>query len=318
MRRQHHTRRIGVTARGAAGLRESPERAIAAIAGRQHGVIARAQLLEIGLEPRAIDRRIEAGRLHRQHRGIYLVGHRAAAPKAREMAAALACGPGAVVSHRSAAQLWALLPYPARDRAVEVTVPTRDPGEKPGIRVHRVRALDRRDVRTCDGVPITTPARTILDLGARATAREVEQALAEALRRGLVRRPGLRDVLSRAGRRHGTALVRSLVEDDVAPSLTRSEAEDRLLALIRAGELPQPDVNVRVGDHEVDLLCRDERLVVEVDGFGFHASRAEFERDRLRDAELQALGFRVMRVTWRQLTRKPEATLARIARALSV
>jgi very-short-patch-repair endonuclease len=294
------------------------ERAIADIAARQHGVIARAQLLEIGFEPRAIDRRVQAGRLHRQHRGVYLVGHTAAPPKAREMAAVLACGRGAVVSHGSAAYLWCLLPHPAHERDVDVTIPARDPGKRQGIRTHRVRTLDPRDARSCHAIPITTPARTLLDLAGQASPRELEQALAVAERRRLVRRRDLRDVLGRAGPRHGTALLRSLVEDEGAPPLTRSEAEDRLLALIRAGALPEPDVNVRIGGHEVDFLWRKERLVVEVDGFGFHSSRASFERDRLRDAELQASGVRVMRVTWRQLTRTRDATLARIARALAV
>jgi very-short-patch-repair endonuclease len=107
-----------------------------------------------------------------------------------------------------------------------------------------------------------------------------------------------------------------LLDDDARPAITRSEAEERLLVLIRASELPHPEVNVRVGYHEVDFLWRSQRLVVEVDGFRFHSSRAAFERDRLRDAELAAMGFRVVRVTWRQLVNRPEAVVTRIATAL--
>jgi very-short-patch-repair endonuclease len=234
------------------------------------------------------------------------------------MAAVLACGRNAVVSHHSAAYLWRLLPDAARARDVDVTVPARDPGKKPGIRVHRTRALDRRDVRTCDGVPITTPARTLLDLAGEASARELERALAEAHVRRLTSRRDLLSLLARHGGRPGSPEIRRFLEADQGTRPTRSQAEERLLALVRAARLPMPDVNVRVGPIEVDFLWREERLVVEVDGFRFHASRAAFERDRLRDAELQAGGLRVMRVTWRQLTREREATLARIARALVV
>jgi very-short-patch-repair endonuclease len=294
------------------------ERAMADLASRQHGVVTRAQLVAIGFEPRAIDRRVEAGRLHRVHRGVYLVGHRVAPTHAREMAATLACGGGAVVSHRSAARLWALVSYPALDREIEVTVADRNPGAKPGIRVHRVRRLDRRDVRSCDGIPITTPARTLLDLAGQIPPRGLEQALAEAQRRRLVRRRDLRELIGRNPSRRGAPALRALVEAVAAPALTRSQAEERLLALVRAAALPSPDVNARIGGHEVDFLWRAQCLIVEVDGFAFHSSRTAFERDRLRDAELGAQGYRVMRVTWRQIVDAPEAMLVRITTALAI
>ncbi len=258
---------------------------MAALASRQHGVVSRIQLVEIGFEPRAIDRRVEAGRLHPVHRGVYLVGHRAAPPYGREMAAVLACGQGAVASHRSAAHLWALLPYPAGFQRIEITVPDRDPGNKPGIRVHPTARFDRRDIRTCRGIPVTTPARTLLDLAAgirvgqragtgatgelrRGTGaagrtrrgrqtvsgpngsgpavrpRQLEHALAEAERRGLVGARDLRDLLGRSGGRRGVAALRALIDDANAANLTRSEAEERLLALIREADLPPPELNV--------------------------------------------------------------------------
>jgi very-short-patch-repair endonuclease len=210
-----------------------------------------------------------------------------------------------------------LLPYPAGDSGIEVTVAGRNPGPKPRIRVHRIRRLDPRDTRTCHGIPITTAARTIVDLAGQARLRELEQALAEAERRGLVRRRELYEVLTRATDRHGAPALRALIEADAAPALTRSEAEERLLALIRAAELPQPEVNGRIGRYEVDFLWRDQALIVEVDGFAFHSSRASFEADRLRDAELGAHGYRVMRVTWRQIVDSPEAVVARIAATLA-
>jgi very-short-patch-repair endonuclease len=268
------------------------------------------------LTPAAIDSRVKAGRLYPLHRGVYLVGHPIPPPFAWEMAAALACGDGAVISHRSAAYVWALLPYPANPRPIHVTVHGRQPGEKPGIRVHRVRHLHPRDVRTCRRIPVTTPARTILDLAGSERFRVFEQARAEAERRRLVTRGHLEAVLERNARRPGVAVLRAALASDAGPAWTRSEAEERFLSLVRSAGLPHPETNVRLGPYEVDFLWRRERLVVEIDSFEFHSSRAAFERDRLRDADLQADGFRVVRVTWRQMASEPERMVGRVRRAM--
>jgi len=201
---------------------------------------------------------------------------------------------------------------------VEVTVAGRDPGSKPGLRLHRVIALDVREIRRRHGIPVTAPARTLLDLAGEASMRELERAVAEAQARHLAQPRDLLALLARYPGRRGTAALRELAESDGAFAITRSEGEERLLALIRRSQLPPPEVNVRLCGFEVDFLWRDQRLVVEVDGFAFHSSRAAFEKDRLRDAELQARGFRVLRVTWRQIVDRKEATLARIAQALAV
>ncbi len=249
-----------------------------------------------------------------QH-GVYLVGP-LVHPRAREMAAALACGAGAVVSHRSAAVLWQL--WPDREGApIDVTVPLRHRGRRPGLHTHRVRTLPNDEVTKLDAIPITTPARTILDLAAVAPSREVEQAVAQAIRERLNTHAETLGLLERYPRRPGGPLLRALLNSDAAPALTRSEAEDRLLALIRRARLPNPDVNAMLGAHEVDFLWRAQGLVVEVDGFDFHSSRARFESDRRRDADVSALGCRVVRLTWRQITREPEATLVRLAQALT-
>ena len=286
------------------------------LAARQHGVVTRAQLRGAGFTNRAIDRRLESGRLHRVHRGVYLVGHVAMPPHAREMSAVLAVAPNAVLSHRSPAWLWQLLPYPARPASVDVTVWGRNAGHKPGIRIHRV-ALGLGETRTCLRIPTTTPARTLIDLACQVSARELEQALARAQTRGLTSRRDLLALLARHPGRRGTAALRALLNGGSAAVLTRSEAEERFLALVRKAQLPVPDVNVRLAGYEVDFLWREEHLVVEVDGFAFHSSRAAFERDRLRDAELQGRGFRIIRVTWRQIVDYPEAMLVRITKALS-
>jgi very-short-patch-repair endonuclease len=236
---------------------------------------------------------------------------------ARETAAVLACGPRAFVSHRSAAYLWNLLPYPAKPGPVDVTVAGRKADPRPGLRIYCVKALDRRDVRRLAGIPITTPARTLLDLAAVVSASELERAIAEAQARRLVGRVDLADQVERSPRRRGVRAFRAAVEVDGGPAMTRSEAERRLLRLIRAADLPRPHVNARLGKYEVDFLWREQRLVVEVDSFRFHSPRARFERDRERDATLAAAGYTVIRVTWRQLVDTPEAVVARIAAALA-
>jgi very-short-patch-repair endonuclease/predicted transcriptional regulator of viral defense system len=294
------------------------DRAVAEVAAAQYGVITRAQLAALGLGFGAIDHRVATGRLHRLHRGVYAVGHTALVPLARELAAVLACGPDAVLSHHSAAALWGLRPDPGAD--IDVTVGRSGASHsRPGLRVHRTRSLDARDIRLRRGIPTTSPARTLVDLAATATQRELERAVDEAQVRGLARRGELLNAVQHAapGRR-GSTLLTQVLRGEGAPTLTRSEAEDRLLGLIAAARLPRPEVNVRVCGHEVDLLWRDSRLVVEVDGYAFHSTRTAFERDRARDADLQAGDFRVLRVTWRQIADQPYALIARIAQALVV
>jgi very-short-patch-repair endonuclease len=292
-----------------------PERAIAELAAKQRGVITRAQLLELGLTRTTIDNWVKHSRLHPLYRGVFLLGHPRPIAGARNLAAVLACGRGAVLSHLSAAGLWRLLPGQEGD--VDVTVPGRNPGRRRGIRVHRVNALDRRDVRKLGGIPITSPARTIFDVAAVVRRRELEQALAEAYARRLARRSDFVSLLARRSSLPGTRALRALL-DDGTPALTRSQAEERLLALIRTAELPAPEINVRIGRDEVDFMWRDQRLIVEVDGFRFHSSRSAFEHDRRRDAGLSSQGFRVIRITWRQIVDRPEALIARLAKALVV
>jgi very-short-patch-repair endonuclease len=294
----------------------SPDRVIGALARKQHGVVARRQLLAAGLGSGVIDHRLNSGQLRLAHRGVYLVGP-VVARHAREMAAVLACGPRAVVSHRSAAHLWCLLPYPAKPAPVDVTIRGQDRGRRPGLQVHRVSAMERDEVTKVQGIPVTTPTRTLLDLAAQATSDELEQALAQAERRHLTSRSKLLSLIGRYPRRPGTRGLRSLLERDRRPALTRSKAERRFLALVRKAKLPQPDANVKLADYEVDFLWREQQLVIETDGYEFHSSRTRFEEDRRRDADLAARGLQVMRLTWRQITDEPEATLARVAQALA-
>jgi very-short-patch-repair endonuclease len=172
-------------------------------------------------------------------------------------------------------------------------------------------------VRHLDGVPVTAPARALLDLAGLISDEVLEGCLAEAHARRLVAHRDLLDQLDRNPTRRGAARLRRALADDESPARTRSVAERKLLRLLRASSLPSPVTNARVGRYEVDFLWQKERLIVEVDGFAWHSSRRAFERDRERDADLQLAGYRVLRVTWRQLTREPDAVVERIARALA-
>jgi very-short-patch-repair endonuclease len=265
---------------------------IARIAARQHGVVNSGQLVAIGLSREAIRKRAKAGRLHRLHRGVYAVGHIHISFEGRCMAAVLALGKPAVVSHSSAAAVWGLL-SPASG-PIDVTVPG-DGGRKKrrGIKVHRSATLTAGVATRRAGVPVTKPTRTLRDLH-RAVPQPVYQ---RAVRRALDLR-----LISSANLRR---------EED----LTRSELERLMLRLCRRHHLPQPGVNARIERYEVDFLWRDQRVIVETDSFRHHGDRSAFEADRARDAQLQSLGYRVLRFTWRQVRETPEI-VARSLRAV--
>ncbi len=291
---------------------------IARVAGRQGGVVTYRQLVALGLGRGAIEHRLASGRLHRLHRSVYLVGHEARGPLTEDFAAVLACGTGTLLSFHHAAARWGF--RPAAPAPVDVTVIGGDPRRHAGIRIHHVSlALPPVDVRTRDGLPLTAPARTLLDLAEVLTARELRWAVEEARVQRLVAPGDLRSVVERHPRRRGVARLRAaLAAAAGGPSLTRSEAERRFAELVAAARLPAPALNVRVGRHEVDALWREQRLIVEVDGYAFHAGREAFERDRRRDAELQASGFVVTRLTWRQITGEPAAVAALLSRLLAL
>jgi very-short-patch-repair endonuclease len=291
------------------------EEAIGALALRQHGVAARAQLLDLGMTPAQLTYRVRSGRFRLLHRGVYGVSG-VVLPGSAEMAAVLASGPGAVVSHRSAATLHGLLPHPGPSAPVHVTLHGRDRGRRPGLAAHRVRELPVGEVSEVRGIPVTSPARTLLDLSGEVGARELERALARADRESLIRPGEIEKVMERRPRARGIRTLRDLLGDVDRRALTRSEAEERLLELVRKARLPSPEVNVPLAGYEVDFLWRSALLVLEVDGFAYHSSRASFEKDRRRDAALSARGYRVMRITWRQIAREPEAVLARLAQAV--
>ena len=292
------------------------DQAIADVAARQYGVVTLRQLEACGLGPGAIKRRVEAARLQRLWRGVYAFGHRELRPEGRVLGAVLACGPGAVLSHRSAARRWGLLA--TAGAGIDVTVAARGTRAKqPGIHLHCVRQLDSRDVTTLDRIPITTVSRTLVDLCAVLPDRMVERALEQSYVLRLIAPGTIEDALERARGRKTAALRRLLARETAAPTLTRSELEEAFLALCRRGGLPDPEVNVQLHGYEVDFLWRKQKRVVEVDGYAFHSMREAFERDRRKDVDLELAGFPVTRFTHHQVMREPDATLRRTALLLA-
>lgn len=275
------------------------------LARRQHGVVTAAQLAAAGLGPHAIAARVSRGSLRRRHRGVYVVG----AIEGRLTsftAAVLAGGEAAVLSHRAAAAVWAM--SPALDGPVDVTVRAGHRRSRRGIRVHHAPLTDA-DVTHRHGIPITSPRRTLLDLATVLTPDHLARALNEAQIQRLPLPP------ARSSSHPGAGALNRALETDLG--MTRSEAERKLLELIREAGLPAPRANTRVCGYEVDLHWPDHDLVVEFDGWTYHSTRAAFERDRRKDADLQLAGQRVLRITHRQLTREPLALAARLATAVS-
>lgn len=265
------------------------DQVIAAIAARQHGVVTFTQLIAAGLTPSAIARRVSAGRLHRVYRGVYAVGNAALSNEGRWFAAVAACGGRAVLSHRSAAELWRLLPV-AGDPIHVTVVGAAGRARRKGLILHRSSSLPIHARTRRDGIAVTTPARTLSDLGRRAPPDVVRRARRQATYLGL-------DIGN---------------EGEATPE--RSELERRMLWLCRRHHLPLPEVNVLIGPYTVDFLWRDRRVVVETDGWRGHRGRQAFEGDRARDAYLRLRGFEVLRFTWKQVEQDPGSVVAVLRR----
>jgi very-short-patch-repair endonuclease len=276
----------------------TPDREVAAIAARQHGVVTTRQLREAGVVSASIASRVANGRLHKIHQGVYAVGHSGLPQQGRWMAAILACdqeGRRAFLSHRSAAELWGLL-TPGRG-LLDVTVPG-DGGRRrrARIRIHRSKTMVGADTTLRQRIPVTSPARTIEDL--RRTKPSHGGANAEQLRRAIRQ-----------------ANVLGLPVDDPLPEKTRSDLELLFLAICRHHRLPMPEVNVVLDGIEVDFFWRRNRLVVETDSYRYHRGPAAFHSDRSRDLDLQGLGFQVVRFSERHLNEEP-LRVARTVRRL--
>lgn len=280
---------------------------MAALAGRQHGVVSRWQLDRFGFTEQMIRTRLAHGGLNCLHRGVYAVGHRALTVESRWVAAVLAHGAEAVLSHRSAAQLWGL--YPRSRIAPEVTCPG-SKKTKRGIVAHRGSLPEDEIVRE-RGIPVTSVPRTMFDLAGMLTEREVERAWNEMEVREYTDRLSVPGLLERYPGRKGSVVLAGLANRKALPvGVTRNEFEEAVLAPIERHRLPRPRMNAHVALRgrffEVDCLWEDERVAVELDGGAVHKTHKAFDSDRERDRILVAEGYRITRVTWHHLTRTPQ------------
>jgi hypothetical protein len=279
---------------------------VARVAARQHGLVTRTQLREVGLGDTAITKRVKAGRLHRVHRGVFKVGYPALSRNGRFMAAVLAAGDGAALSHFSAAVLWGLVP----DRTLPIHVTAEGKRRVENVVVHRA-PLEGERVRR-EGIVVTTPGRTLVDLADVVPRRALERAADEAH----YLRLELTGLTPRRGR-NGTGLLTSVLAVHTAGSTcTRSDLEELFLTLCDSEGLPRPEVNVHIEGYECDFVWHDARLVVETDGGAAHATVRAQRRDPERDARLLQADWRVWRLPYVQVVREPNALVKSLAALL--
>jgi len=262
-----------------------------------------------------IRHRVEAGRLHRLYPGVYSVGTADPGPLGHLLSAVFASGKRVLLSHRSAAVLHRLLePKPG---AIDVTVPGKNASVRNGIRRHSTRNLSPADTTTRLGIPCTTVERTLIDLAA-IRSPELERAVEEAFVKKLIGRTRMQEALDRTTGRTGSAELTRLLAG-LLPQLpfTRSELERRFLKLIASANLPMPTVNRHRNAHRVDFQWDTAKLVVETDGRGVHDNPYAFEEDRRRDLDLELAGWRVIRLTWRQVAEERERVLELVGRSVT-
>ena len=292
---------------------QSRRLAVAELADRQHGFVAHWQLMEIGLGRRAIQYESGTGWLRRVARGVYAVGHTASDIYGRVMAAVLWAGPGALASHGAAAWVWGI--GSAGGTTIDVTRVGRGRLRWGHIVVHHVRSIEDEERAMREDVPVTSLARTLLDCAATKQPRVVHRMIEEADRRGLF---DLREAERTCRRRHRGARPLAAILTDFKPEpITKSELERLFLELCGLAGLPLPETNAFVEGYEVDAVWRGQRFVVELDSRAHHLNPTAFERDRVRDIDLQLAGYRVVRITWARLRDEPERVVAELTRFLA-
>lgn len=287
---------------------------LATLASRQHGVVSTRQLRALGYSEGAISRASAAGRLHRVHRGIYAVGHAALTRHGSCMAAVGACGPGALLSHSSAAWVWGLLP--TLPLPIEVSVSARGHSRR-GIRLHHARSLTVDDRDREEGIRLTSIPRTFLDLAATGPKRRLSSAVDRAERLGRLDLIEIDALLQRRRGEAGTRRLREALEIYRDPVFSRSRAELLFLDLVKKAGLPRPALNFFVAGHEIDAYWEAERFAVEVDGWGTHRTRAAFESDPVRQEDLKLAGIDSIRLTARRIEREPGKVAERLGRLLA-
>jgi hypothetical protein len=274
--------------------RKDPSR----IVERQLGHVTRVQLFELGHTASWVDYRVATAELISVHSGVYAVGHEPKHAHARSLAAVLACGDGAALSHAAAAALWDVMDWP---RILEVSSPRQR--RRPGITTHRSCTLTAKDVRRRHGVPVTSPARTVLDLQPRLTDARLTRVVNDLRVAGHLSKTAFRDLCARCTK------VNALLGDSERP--TRSPPEDRFKPFLTRQGIPHPEFNVTIDGREVDALYREQKLIIEIDSWGYHGDRPAFRRDRRKDGRALASGYRTLRVVTDQLDDETAETIRR-------
>jgi very-short-patch-repair endonuclease len=291
---------------------EGRHRPLFELATQQHGVVSTRQLDRFGYSKSSASKASKAGRLRRIHRGVYAVGHEPLTWEGRCLAAVLAARP-AVASHLSAAWLWGLLR--SQPGTIHVTVPT--PRRAKRTFVVHFADLPAKDRARQDGIPVTSLARTKLDLAAMLSSSRLERVLERSEERGFFDLAAIDDLLARTVGHPGHGRLRAALaihrENPEDPAFVRSKLERRFLDLVRKAGLPAPSMNLNVVGYEVDAYWEPERFVVELDVYETHGSHAAFERDRLRQEDLKLKGVEMIRVTGPRLEREPKRVMERVA-----
>lgn len=274
--------------------RKNAQPGLGEVARRQWGVVTRAQLTDFGVGDSGVRDWVQSGRLHRLYRGVYAYGHDRLRVEGRWLAAVLACGPGAALSHRSGAALWEL--RQSNSAVIDVTVPTRAGRiRRRGIRVHRSGRIGPEEVTVRNGIPVTTVARTLLDLADVLDPQALRRTVTEAEYRGRFDLPSLIAVVENNPGRRGRKLMTAATEG--RHHRTRSPLEDRFLRFKDRYGVEEPESGVWIEGYEVDFAWTRVGLVVELDGLAAHGTREALRRDRKRDRVLWRAGFRTMRLT---------------------
>ena len=284
------------------GYKGRPQRPLADLATRQHGVVSIRQLASLGYSRSSVSKATTAGRLYRLHRGVYAVGHTNLSPQSYCLAAVLACAPHALLSHVSAAWLWGLLNR--RPGVIHVTAPTRRRAKR-RLCLHHARLVDE-DCSILDGIPVTALPRTLLDLAAMLPAHRLQRAIERSEELRLFDLGPVDSLLARAGGHPGAGRLRSALALYRPPPFTRSGLERRFLELAQKAGLPTPSTGFNELGYELDVYWRAERFAVELDVYETHGSREAFESDRLRQENLKLGGIEMIRVTGPRLDREPK------------
>ncbi|HET6868659.1 MAG TPA: DUF559 domain-containing protein, partial [Solirubrobacteraceae bacterium] len=290
------------------------DQAVARIAAGQKTMITTEQLAACGLGRDAVAHRVGSGRFQPVFQSVYSVSCGELPPMALEFAALLACGAGSFISHHSAAFVWGMRKTAPEE--VEVSVAGRNCWRRDGMRVHRIKAIDKRELRQHEGLWVSSPARAALEVAAVGTKDE----LIDVIDAGLALRrftPGdLKLVLERHRGRHGAGRLAEVLADDTTMAISRSKAEKALLRLIKSAGLPMPETNVKFGRFEADFVWREQRLIVELDSATYHSGPGVFHRDHEKDLVFRGAGYDVMRPTRAHVIYQGRRVLVLIAQAL--